>query len=121
MSELFKLHGEPLVGEDPITGRMLTEPTAPYSNGTTSRAAAEKIAPSAAALREQVLAFIRSRGTQGATDEEVQDALGMLGNTQRPRRGELVDSGHVRDSHQTRGTKSGRAAKVWVAKEFFCQ
>jgi hypothetical protein len=49
----------------------------------------------------------------GGTDEELQDALGMNPNTQRPRRIELVERGLVRDSGRTRKTKSGRRATVW--------
>ena len=79
----------------------------------TSVAAAEAIEPSAATLRGKVLAYLRDSG--GATDEEGMAAIGMGGSTWRPRRCELVVRGLVRDSGQTRLTKSGRKAVVWVA------
>lgn len=80
-----------------------------------AKAAAAEIAKSAPKLRAAVLEFIASRGAFGATDAEVQDALGMNGNTQRPRRRELEAAGHVRASGITRQTPSGRHATVFVA------
>lgn len=84
----------------------------------TSTVAAEAIRGQAAHLRALVLAEITRRGEAGATDEEVQAALGMQGNTQRPRRGELVAAGLVVDSGRRRPTRSGKPAAVWVAAEF---
>lgn len=81
----------------------------------TSRAARDAIEPRAATLRRAVLEFIRGRGSDGATDEECQDGLGMNPSTQRPRRVELVMTGLVADSGRTRKTKSNRNATVWVA------
>lgn len=91
---------------------MMDAPT----NGTeTSLEAAESMKDSAASLRASVYRYILSRGIDGATDEEIQDALGMDGSTQRPRRWELVKSGRVKDSMQTRRTARGRRAVVWIA------
>ena len=81
----------------------------------TSREAADAIEPKADTLRRLVLDFIRSRGDQGATDEECQDALGMAGSTQRPRRVELQNLVMVMDSGRTRKTHSGRNAVIWIA------
>lgn len=81
----------------------------------TSEAAHDSIKPSSARLRSLVLAFICSRGPEGATDEECQVSLGMNPNTQRPRRIELVTKMSVRDSGRTRKTRAGRLATVWVA------
>jgi len=89
---------------------------APYAKASvTSKAAADAIQPKAATLRAIVLAFIRGRGAHGATDEEMQADLRIEGNTQRPRRRELVQAGLVRQANITRETQSGRAAVVWVA------
>lgn len=66
------------------------------------------------ALRARVYAAIAARGAFGATDEELQVALGMNPSTQRPRRVELEDRGRVRDSGARRLTRSGRRAVVWV-------
>jgi len=81
----------------------------------TSEAAAEAIAPKADTLRRAVLEHIQKCGEDGATDEEIQDALSMSGDTERPRRWECQRAGLIRDSGRTRAVKSGRAAVVWVA------
>ena len=81
----------------------------------TSREAADAIVPQSATLRRAVLEFLRSRGFDGATDEQMQDGIPMPASTQRPRRVELVEANLVRDSGTTRKTKSGRNAVVWVA------
>ena len=81
----------------------------------TSEAAAESIEPKAATLRRKVLDYLRAAGDLGATDEQMQTDLAMPANTQRPRRDELVTGRLVRDSGNTRPTKSGRSAVVWVA------
>lgn len=80
----------------------------------TSQAAAISIAPDANNLRAAVLRYIAGRGDDGATDEEVQDALEMNPSTQRPRRVELVRMGVVEDSGRRRKTKGGRQATVWI-------
>ena len=82
----------------------------------TSRAAAANIAPEAGTLRAKVLAFIVTAGENGATDQEIQDGLGMDGNTERPRRRELEKGGFIVDSGRTRVCRSKQAAVVWVAK-----
>jgi hypothetical protein len=81
----------------------------------TSLAAADAIQGRAASLRAQVLALLQ-RHPEGLTDEAMQDALGMQGSTQRPRRVELVGLGLVVDSGRTAKTKSGRSASLWVAR-----
>jgi hypothetical protein len=86
----------------------------PHNGATTSKAAAAAIALSAHSLREAIYTFLSNRRGQGATDEEIQLALGMHANTQRPRRVELVERGIVVDSGRTRPTRSGRRAVVWT-------
>jgi hypothetical protein len=81
----------------------------------TSGEAADVIAPDVPALRLRVYEFIAGRGARGATDEEVQDGLGMNPSTQRPRRVELYRSGLVKDGRLTRLTKARRRAVVWTA------
>lgn len=85
-------------------------------HSATSKAAAENIESKAATLRAKVLNFIRRQGAQGATDEEIQRALRMPGNTQRPRRRELEQMSRIADSGITRPTSSGRQAVVWVVR-----
>jgi hypothetical protein len=82
----------------------------------TSRAAYREtqVGP-AAILRERVYAFIRDRGTFGATDQEIQHGLSLHEQSQGPRRNELVKASRVRNSGLRRETRSGRTAIVWVA------
>jgi hypothetical protein len=81
----------------------------------TSRAAALAIAPRSACLRRRVLDYLLGQSFVGATDEEGSFALGIAGNTYRPRRIELTLAGLVRDSGRTRRTRAGRSAVVWTA------
>ena len=85
-----------------------------HGQSTTSRDAAEAIAPRAGTLRHRVLVYLAACGPLGATDEEVQRDLRMAPNTERPRRVELTDAGLVVDSGQRRACRSGRMAVVWV-------
>lgn len=81
-------------------------------------AAAAEIKDSADTLRARVYECILKKGDDGATDEEIQVALNMAGNTERPRRRELeIDFHRVKDSGRTRPTMSGRKAVVWVKCE----
>lgn len=89
---------------------------APYqSHSRTSRAAADGIEPKAGTKRAIVLAFLRGRGQDGATDDEMQREIPMGANTQRPRRVELLAARLIRDSGRERNTAGGDAAVVWVA------
>ena len=100
-----------------LFGRRIPDP--PYQHHSeTSRDAAEKIKPSASTARARVLQYIRSRGAHGATDLEIQDALPMGGDTERPRRRELEKLGQIRDSGGKRavvGSRRNTQAVVWVA------
>lgn len=85
----------------------------PHQHGSaTSAAAADQIASSAATLREQILSLLRGHGPM--TDEQMQDALNMAGDTQRPRRRELEKAGLI-FKQSTGTTRSGRSAQVWAA------
>ena len=79
----------------------------------TSYEAAEAIKPSRETLQRKVLAYLKTRGGEGATDIEIQRDLNMRGSTERPRRRELEDQGLVIDSGLTRKTPTGRSAVVW--------
>lgn len=97
-----------------------TLPTPPAHHNAppgTSDAAARSIAPLTGTLRERVLAFIRDRGPDGATDDEGEQALDLRPQTYTPRRGELVQLGCVIDSGRRRPTASGRSAAVWIVPE----
>ncbi len=88
--------------------------SAPYVSGSmTSREAAKLIEPELNALQVKVLNQIILTGATGATDAEMQIALGMNPSTQRPRRIELWRAGFLFDSGEQRKTESGRNAVVW--------
>jgi len=87
----------------------------PYqSHSETSRAAAERIKLTVGTGRRKVYDFFQHQGIAGATDQEIQIALGMSGDTVRPRRGELVQAGLVVKRNLTRKTTSGFDADVHV-------
>jgi hypothetical protein len=94
----------------------VVEASAPSSNAAaTRRAAGVAIRPDARRLRARVLEYLVGRGPTGGTDEEIQSALGLSGDTERPRRRELQQAGLVVDSGQVRPTSSGRLAVAWIA------
>jgi hypothetical protein len=78
----------------------------------TSRAAAAAIAPKFGPMTRDVLLQL-SRFPNGLTDEEGQIAAGMQGNSYRPCRVTLMDSGFVVDSGNRRKTHQRRDAVVW--------
>jgi hypothetical protein len=88
----------------------------PHSGPITSRLAAEQL-ENPEALRRKVFDFIASQGKLGATDEEIQIALRMSGNTQRPRRWELAKAGRIEQDAVRRKTSAGRLAQVWIASK----
>lgn len=92
---------------------------APFQrHSSTSKAAAISAEPLAGTKRAILLAFLRGRGKEGATDEEMQASVPMNPNTQRPRRVELVQGNFVAASGRTRKTAGGDDAVVWIASEF---
>ena len=97
----------------PLSELPLFAPPA-QAHSPTSVAAADAIMECADTKRVAVWGFIQ--GMKGATDEEIQHALGMNPSTERPRRIELVRMGLVVDSGETRKTASGRSAVVWKVK-----
>lgn len=86
-------------------------PAAPDAH---SRAAADGIAPVAGSLRARVLALIVARGAM--TEQEVEQALGLPGNTVRPRLWELERDGAIQKADKGT-TASGRACWRYVAIE----
>lgn len=109
MSEPDVIHPDQLTFQDAVGKYQRT------GQSSTSRVAAVEAVPLTGSTRMEVYAFIKREGPFGATDEEIQTALGMNPSTQRPRRVELVDRGLIMASGTTRQTRSGRPAVVWVA------
>lgn len=81
-------------------------------SSVTSMAAADAIGGRLNTLQRSVVAFLRSRGDHGATDEEIAVGLEMNPSTARPRRIELVRRGLVVEAG-TRKAMSGRYAMAW--------
>ena len=86
----------------------------PHNRSATSHEAGERIRSTVPAMWKRVLEFLTACAAEGATDSEIQEALNLPGNTERPRRRWLVEHGYARDSGETRPTPSGRPAVVWV-------
>lgn len=93
---------------------------APHNHTPSSKAAAAQ-KTNAATERKKVLAYARNLGTTGSTNEEASEALGVNGNTLRPRRWELVDAGQIVITPKKRQTKKKRNADVWVHHKFATQ
>lgn len=99
----------------------------PPHNGTeTSIEAAVSLDGNATAtLRSQVLQAIVEAGPYGMTREELQRRLGLAGDTLRPRVWELLGQNGgpelVKQTTNTRLTRSGRRSFVLVATERGCR
>lgn len=85
-----------------------------HDHPDTSREAARKFTAQSGTARRRVFDALHAAGGDGMTDEELQRHLGMGGNTERPRRIELVDAGMVADSGRRRPTNSDSRGIVWT-------
>lgn len=86
-----------------------------YSNATTSRDAAERVAPSAKAWREKIMQRLAALGAEGATADELVVFYGVQHNTIAPRLTELKSAGRIVHGGRRRPTRSGSLAIVWLA------
>lgn len=76
--------------------------------------ALQSVKPTRQAKLAAVFAVLRAAGDRGCTDDELYRALPHLKtDCVRPRRWELVKSGHAIDSGEQRQLSSGRKATVW--------
>jgi len=80
----------------------------------TSVIAALQALPKSGSKRRRVYDYLKQTG--GATDEEIERALGISGNTVRPTRGSLVKDKFVYATELERPTISGNMAIVWKAR-----
>lgn len=85
----------------------------------TSHAAGKEVKRSgrAGTLRARVFVQILRSGVDGATLDELEQIMGVPGNTLRPRRVELHEKGFVIDSGKRRPTRTGKDAIVWIVPE----
>lgn len=81
-----------------------------------SRDAFEAIKGKLPAARARVLEFVRSRGEQGATTDEVAAAFGVGANVVSGRLSELKRDGLLVPTANKRVTRNGQNARVFVAK-----
>jgi hypothetical protein len=81
----------------------------------TSLKAALRALPKTGTKRAHLYDYLAS--CSGATDEEIERALGISGNTVRPTRVSLVRDGLVEDSGLVRPTLSGNDAIVWRVRD----
>lgn len=80
----------------------------------TSIQAKIKVEPKMGSINRRVYDYIASREYRGATDQEIETALHLDGNTVRPSRGSLVKKGLVKDSGITRQNAKGNDCIVWT-------
>lgn len=85
------------------------------THSATSRAAAAQIKQRIGPMHLQIIKYLTEH-PHGATDEQMQAAIPMGANTQRPRRVELTKLGRVVDSGRCERGASRREAVVWVLK-----
>lgn len=88
-----------------------------HERGATSSTAARRIRQDTGRLERLVLETLQRAGRRGLTDAEAQQRLNLAGDTQRPRRIDLVHRGLIVDSGCRRVTPRGRFAVVWVVVE----
>ena len=81
----------------------------------TSIQAQIKAAPRMSEKRARVFQYLVDRMDRGATDQEMQAALKMSGDTLRPTRGKLLKDGLIYDSGKTRKNANDNDCIVWVA------
>ena len=85
----------------------------PYvPDSDTSREAAESVRSVVSSVRVRVYEYVRERGREGATSDEVEAALGLRHQTASARIRELVKKGVLTNSGARRRTRSGRTARV---------
>ena len=80
----------------------------------TSASAALNALPKSGSKRRRIYEYLKHSG--GATDEEIERALGISGNTVRPTRGSLVKDKFVIATELERPTIAGNMAIVWKVR-----
>jgi len=83
----------------------------------TSVAAAMKALPRTGSMRRKVYEYIVGQGLRGATDQEIEKALGIDGNTVRPTRISLIKDGYIVWAGTFRKNKHNNDCLVYRAIE----
>lgn len=85
----------------------------------TSLAALASVQSVVPTIRQRVYDYIFAQGTLGATADEIEVGLGIPGSTVRPRIRELeTETCQIMWRSNTRLTRRGREAHVYIADEF---
>lgn len=90
-------------------------PILPKNPTLTQEMAAARAKYVVSGQRQTIFRAIRESGEHGCTDSELQEALDISGNSERPRRKELQLAGYVKDSGRIRSNSRGNFETVWVA------
>lgn len=118
LAEMGVGHGEDFIVAKWEPQSKFAPPTAdaaqlgPSVDVDTSRKAALANVPKSGTQRATVLDYVESCGHAGATREEISEALGMGGDTVRPRCLELIEGGWLEATPARRTTRSGEQAEV---------
>lgn len=81
----------------------------------TSIDAANNHLPRSGSTRAKVYEYIVGQGMRGATDQEIESALHIDGNTVRPSRLTLYKDGLITEAGTTRKNQNGNDCTVWRA------
>jgi hypothetical protein len=84
----------------------------------TSKKAAESVRDRAPSQKLRVKAFLRTRKTEGATEDQIEQMVGLIGSTARPRIRELQKEDIVVALAETRLTSNKELAHVYVLREY---
>ena len=86
---------------------------------STSLEAYEASKPRVSEMEARIVAYLQDRGSEGATDEEMDIAFGTEATrSNRPTRNALTKRGQVVNTGTKRKTKSGRRAIVWALQQY---
>ncbi|MEJ7593026.1 MAG: hypothetical protein WKF77_15880 [Planctomycetaceae bacterium] len=112
---LFPDADDEIESDNSNAGTFTQEPK-PYHNRTLpSGAAAESARSFVRSQAVRVSEYIATQGDRGATDREMQIALGMDGNSQRPRRVWLRDHGFIQAKGEPEDIVLRNCSTVWVS------
>jgi CRP-like cAMP-binding protein len=93
--------------DDLFSGPFIADPLA-HRSSDTSKAAAARIQPVSAKMQRRILDYIKTRGDDGATYDEV----GLEKPTVAGRLNDLKRAGLITDTGRRRPTRSGSSASV---------
>ena len=88
-----------------------------YGKQRTSIATADAVLPKTGTWRRKIYDYVQARGFDGATDQEIEIALHLSGNTERPTRITLVRDNYLVDTGRTRRNELGHECIVWACTD----